>query len=339
MERIVKGTVFLVALILVAYSASGQSAPEGQEASISTIRSTSNLVIVPALVRTASGELLTNRGADDFRLTDNGVEQKIFAEEMKSEPTATVVIMQTGGAAPRQFQNYRTLNTMLTFMMGSSDRKAALVTFDSRLEQIWNFPPRTDGLKHAFKNPEDGDHGAAILDALNCGIGLLEHQPASFRRVILLLSQTRDEGSKTSAEQVLQRLGESNTTIYSITFPSEKSSLKQNAMAPGGIDPPDSVSPTFTPLDVALKAMRKDTAAEAAVLSGGEHVKLKNQEDLERTLSILAHDFANSYTLSFHPNSHEPGFHAIQIQVLKKLARHSIEARTIYWNRGTDADE
>src|SRR5580698_4967762 len=100
MEQIVKGAVFLVPLILIAYSAYGQSAPTGQEVSISTIQATSSLVIVPALVRTASGEFLTNLGAGDFRLTDNGVEQKVFAEEMSGEPTATVVIMQTGGAAP-----------------------------------------------------------------------------------------------------------------------------------------------------------------------------------------------------------------------------------------------
>lgn len=49
-------------------------------------------------------------------------------------------------------------------------------------------------------------------------IGLLEHQPANFRRVILLLSQAVDDGGRTTAEELLRRLGESNTTTYSLSF-------------------------------------------------------------------------------------------------------------------------
>jgi hypothetical protein len=39
-----------------------------------------------------------------------------------------------------------------------------------------------------------GDHGAAILDAVRCATGLLQQQPANLRRIILLLSQSQDDG-------------------------------------------------------------------------------------------------------------------------------------------------
>jgi hypothetical protein len=267
---------------------------------------------------------MTNLVASDFLLTDNGVEQKLVAEPADRQPLALVVLMQTGGAAPRQFQNYRTFQALVSSMLGNSSHHVALVTFDSRLQQIWNFPPRIDGVKHAFKNPEGGDHGAAILDALNCGLTLLEQEPKSFRRIILLLSQARDDGSTVAPEQVVQRLAKSNTTIYSVTFsPASNPSRSKTRVKrdPGNI-------PT---LASAATAMHENTAAEAAELSGGEHTQLKSGDDLNRTLSILATDFSNTYLLCFRANSGEAGLHAIQTRVIKPHSHLKVAARTIYW--------
>ncbi len=176
------------------------------------------MVIVPTLVRAASGAQITNLDADHFRLTDNNVEQKISVEWATNQPLAVVVLMQTGGAAYSHLQNYRKLDTVLESTLGSSSRKTALVTFDSRPEQIWNFPANNGGLYHALTHPTGGDHGAAIVDAVNCAIQLLQDQPANFRRIILLISQARDEGSMAHTEEVLQGLVQTAATIYSFTF-------------------------------------------------------------------------------------------------------------------------
>jgi hypothetical protein len=63
-----------------------------------------------------------------------------------------------------------------------------LLTFDSQPEQIWNFPSMVDGMQGALQYPNAGDNGAAIMDALCRGMDLLNEQPVSLRRVILLIS-------------------------------------------------------------------------------------------------------------------------------------------------------
>lgn len=319
----------LVLLASITSSVWAQGISAAQEDTLATIVSNSTLVVVPAIVRDADGEPLTKLQASDFRLTDNGVEQKTVAEPVQGEPIALVVIAQTGGSAPMQFQNYRTLNAVVSSLTEHNAHRVGLVTFDSRLQEIWSFPPRVDGLKGAFRNPEQGDHGAAILDAVNCGIGLLNHQPASFRRVILLLSQATDDGSKTAPTEVLQRLGESNTTIYSIIFPPEKLAKKPPAR---DRNHRRSAPSSNLSLDAELIAMSTKTAATLANVSGGESVGLKSKDDLDRTLSVLANDFANSYTLSFRPASAEPGLHWIAIQLAKEHSHSTIEARRLYWN-------
>ena len=288
-----------------------------------TITAVSNLVVVPTQVRSPNGSPILNLRTQDFNLTDNGVQQTLLAESIDGQPMAIVVLMQTGGTAPRQFQNYRTFNLLLKALLSSTpdlkiartSHKVALVTFDSHLREIWNFPPQIDGLKHAFANPERGDSGAAILDALNCGLALLEQQSPAFRRIIFLLSQSKDSESQTSTKNLVQRLAASNTTVYSISFGDKQAKTRS---AP-------------STLEQAADFMRQDPAVEAAALSGGEFVALQHTDDLVRTLSILATDFANSYTLSFHPSVARPGFHMLNIQFARKSAHHRIAARAIYW--------
>ncbi len=246
------------AALLLAIPAFGQTP--------STITSTSTLVIVPTLVRSTSGELVYGLKPADFRVTDNGVEQKISIEEVERQPLAVVVLMQTGGAAPRHFEDFRNAGTMLSYMMGSAAHRVALVTFDSEPEEMWDFTPNLADLDDAFTHPDSGDDGAAVVDAVDYAINLLRKQPPQFRRIIVLLSQPQDDGSKAHAEDVVRRLGETNTTIYSVTFSPEKTWLRDQFTKPRHGQPPYQLNPaggppiegTFdilTPLMVAVSAM------------------------------------------------------------------------------------
>jgi len=329
----------LAALCLLAQAAVGQSAPP------ETIRSTSTLVVVPTLVQGGSGELVSGLRATDFVLTDNGVEQKISLEEVERQPVAVVVLLQTGGAGARQFQNYRGLPAMLDHATSGSPRQVAMVTFDSRPEEASDFTDDVDDLKEDLTHPSPGDSGAAILDAVNYGIDLLDRQPAGTRRILILLSQTHDDGSKAKAEEVVHRLGETNTLICSVTFSPEKTWLKdqltgaqeRQANAPYEFSPGIMLDHTFNldgPARVALRAMRENTASTIATLSGGESLGFDNRNDLDRQLSVLANHIPNRYTLTFRPSSNEPGLHTIEVRVLHEPEPVTVKARESYWATG-----
>lgn len=332
-------------LLLLAAPAPAQSTPPPAP----TITATTTLVLAPTLVRSPSGDLIPDLRPEDFRLTDNGVQQIVSVEDTARQPLAVVVLMQTGASAPRQFANYRNLTPLLENMMGSSAYRIALVTFDSQPEEIWNFPPRVDGLSDAFTHPEPGDGGAAILDAVNMGIDLLEQQPPASRRIILLLSQPDDVGSKTPPANIVRRLGTSNTTIYSVTYSPQKAWLKDQFTGSRHGEPPYQLSPTgptvigtfslSAPLAVALSALRHDTAAEIASLSGGENLRFTDKLTLERELASLANHIPNAYTLSFHPTPQQPGFHILHLEVLHHPAGPlSISTRTGYWSGPASGD-
>jgi VWFA-related protein len=326
-----KAVVIMTAALLVAHAQS-----TCREAALPAIKTSSTLVAAPTLVRLPSGEYCEHLNADQIELFDNGIRQKVTLEEIGNRPVAVVVLMQTSGPDAAQFQNYRKLPELLYSMIGQSAHEIMLVTFDSHPRATWHFPARSDGVEYALTHPVAGDDGAAILDAVDYVIELLQQEAGDFRRVVLLLSQSRDEGSRTSAEDLVRHLGESNTSVYSLTFPAPKppphSWGKSRAAKPRvfSLQTDESVD-LSTPLGAAVKALRTNSAEELAVLSGGAHLKFRGEADFEERLSSIADDVRHRYMLSFQPDSHQPGFHTLSVRMTGQQPHLSILARTSYW--------
>jgi len=249
--------------------------------------------------------------------------------------------MQTGASAPRQFPDYGKLGTMLTYLTANSPSQIAMVTFDSQPEYLWDFTPNLTDLEDGFAKPDSGDRKAAILDAVSYGIDLLRKQPPNRRRIIVLLSQTHDEGSVAHAEDIIKRLGENNITIECLTFSPEKNWAKDQFTKPRRESPLYQLSPDLPllqhtidlgkPLGKALSALRADTSATIAELSGGESFPFATKSELEQQISLLANHFAATVTLSFRPTSKQPGFHSLRLRIPAR-SDLQISARSSYWS-------
>jgi VWFA-related protein len=313
-----------------------------EPAPTTTLHSTTTLVVVPAPVQTPAKELVYSLTADDFTLTDNGVPQKVRLEADTARPLSLVVLMQTGGAARSQFTNYANLETMLAAVLGDSPNMVSIVNFDSRTEAASPFTSDIAQWRDAINHPDPGDSGAAIYDSLAYALDLLKQQPPNTRRAVLLISQERDDGSKTQLKDIIRTVGETDTAVYSVTFSAEKTEFKQAFKDPPHLNKPITVGNQdyqayfnlSAPLSLALGAMRKNLSAEVANFSGGEASSFDNEGELDQNLGILTNHLRNSYILSFSPTSTKPGLHTIQV----RLTHHPdllVTARTNYWAAGT----
>jgi VWFA-related protein len=306
-----------------------------------TLRTTTTLVVVPTLVQNPGKEVVFSLTADDFILTDNGVPQKVTLEEETKRPLSLVVLMQTGGVARGQFASYAKLETMLASLLGGAPggapNRVSIVNFDSAPEAASPFTSDVAQWKEAIDKPEPGDRGAAIFDGIAYALDLLKKEPAGNRRAILLISQERDDGSKTPMKEIVRDLGETNTAVYSVTFSAEKTEAKLAFKDPPHLNPPIEMlggTQGYAKLDAPLRlifgAMRKNLSAEVANLSGGESLGFDGRGELEQDLNVLNNHIRNSYILSFYPTSTEPGLHTIRVS----LAHHPemiVSARTSYW--------
>jgi hypothetical protein len=184
-------------LCLAAAGVRAQQSDKGQPTL--TVRST--LVEVPILVKTKGGEVVFELMADDFLLTDNGVPQHLTLEQdTDSQPLALEIVVETGGAGARHLIDYRQLDSILDVLIGNVEHRIAIIGFDSAPHLLMPFTPTTADASRQLASVHEGDQGAAILDGIALAIAQLRVQPTRYRRAILLLSETIDQGSKTTLD-------------------------------------------------------------------------------------------------------------------------------------------
>ena len=174
-----------------------------------TLRVTANEVLVPTLVEKRGGGVVYGLKPQDFVLEDNGVPQKIrVQEEMDTAPVALVVAVELGGVSVLEFDKLAKLGPLLDLFLSDGRGQAALVGFDSKPHLIRDFTHSSDEVNQALKQLRPGDGGDAILDTVSYAVDLLETQPKEYRRVLLLISEERDHGSKhTKPEQLIEKIG------------------------------------------------------------------------------------------------------------------------------------
>lgn len=358
-EFLAKANVCL-AMLFALGNAFAQDPP--QPAQQPTFRTQSNAVLVPALVKNKKGEIIYGLQAKDFIIEDDGMEQPIHLdEEPESAPISLVVAIQVGAAAAAELPRIRTLGTMLDPILSQGRNRCAIVTFDSVVELVQDFTTNGAVISDDLQRLEDGDHvGAAILDAIGYSVALLKREPKDRRRVLLLVSETRDHGSHVvTVEETVRAITDSNTLVYTLAFSPTLSNvldtLRGNTGKQVKAPPPDNRTPEEiqsgrvladgTPrgaiplmpmLVLAAQAMRKNTPKTIAEMTGGEYELFKSSKGFESRMIDFANHLHNRYLLSFEPKDPHPGLHKVSVR-LREPRDATVLGRDRYW-AGTTAE-
>jgi VWFA-related protein len=337
-----------------------------QQSNPTTLTVRSTLVEVPVLVKTKGGQVVFELTADDFVVTDDGVPQQLRIEEdTDGRPLALAVVVETGGAGTRHLADYAALDAVLDALIGNVEHRVMLIGFDSAPHLLTAVTENTEDVSKRLSRLNPGDEGAAILDGVAKAVEELNAQPPRFRRAILLLSETRDQGSTTTLNEALKLISDANITMYSFGFSStgagvghEASKFNQSQPGPAhgcfsrdGADAEadseyrghyskqvlDCISQLAPPLRLATMAwiaasdgLKKNTAESIAGLTGGEFFHFKDGKDLRAGLLRVSNDVPNYYVLSFRPSAATPGLHALKVE-LKGRPGLVMKARTEYW--------
>ena len=325
-----------------------------------TVRST--LVQVPVLVKNKAGRVVFELTADDFIVTDNGVRQKTTLDvDSDSQPLALAIVVETGGAGVQHLDDYGQLDSVLDALIGNLEHRVAVIDFDSTPHLLVPFSAGTVDVSRALAGLNEGDTGAAILDAVAFAVEQLRAQPPRYRRTILLLSETVDQDSKTSLDEALRLISDTNTAMYSFSFSSTRAAVSHEASkfrssTPGpahgcfsreGTDREydghyskqvlDCISQLAPPLRLATMSLlaartglRTKTAESIAQLAGGEFFRFRNAKELKAGLILLSNDLPNYYVLSFRPTAPTPGLHALHVETQSHQPL-VLNSRSEYW--------
>jgi VWFA-related protein len=310
-----------------------QPMPSAQNGA-ANLRVTTTEVLVPTLVEKKGGGILYGLKPSDFVLEDNGKPQKIKVQpEMDTAPVALVVAVEQGGVSVLEFDKLARLGPLLDVFLSDPRSQVALVGFDSEPHLIQDFTHSGDQVNTELTELEPGDGGAAILDTVNYGVTLLESQPEEYRRVLLLISEERDHGSKhTKPVELIRMIGQSDVLVLSVSFSPALAELGHDVKDSGE----DRTMSMVSVLVMAVKAFEKNVAKEVATESGGEYTTFVGDKRFEARVMTAARDSRNRYLITFSPSDPTPGLHTIRVKTTLDYGAR-IVARANYWAEGQPA--
>jgi VWFA-related protein len=311
-------------LLFVAIFAASAAAQEP------TLRSQSNVVLVPTLVKDQSDGIVYGLHASDFIVEDDGVEQALRLDEApEGQPISLVVAIQRGRRANYEFPRIQGLKTMLDPLFSQGTARVAVVEFDSQVDLTRNFTRDASLVAADLTNLQAGDGGAVILDAVNYSVNLLKQEPEGRLRILLLISETRDHGSIVKIEDAVASIGQSNAVMYALAF----SPALSNILDTGRGVNKDEEQQGVNILDLAYRvaqAMRRNVPSTIATMTGGEYELFATRKKFEVRMNDFTNHLHSRYLLSFAPKNPRPGLHQIRVR-LKNADSETVLARSSYW--------
>lgn len=298
-------------------------------------------VTTPVTVRNSRGELVLDLAEKDFRVVQDGVEQKIEHFDLGGDPLSVVIVVENSSRVEPLLPAVRNTGILFSQEVMPGDVQAALVSYDDTANIRQPFTSSGDAIERAIHNLPTGLSGADLFDALSTGVDLLSRQPKERRRIILALAEPADTGSESKLGEVLRAAQLQNVIIYSVGLSTTAAELRaepreQASPYPPGISPmpgppgipqtPSTMQIENTSADLGavaiwivqhVKESVKENALQvSAAATGGENIAAFKDRTIEKAVSQIAGDLHAQYTLGYRPAGGDlPGFHNIRVTV------------------------
>jgi VWFA-related protein len=329
--------------------------PEKSEA---PIRVSVDVVVAPVTVLDRNGDYVDGLRPDQFHLFDNEKEQEIKVD-VAFQPISMVIAIQANDRVESVLPQVRKIGSLIRPLVIGDQGEAALLAFDSRIRPLQEFTSDADKLETALKKIQPGSSQSRMIDAVEEGVRELRSRPQNRRRVLLLVSETRDKSSEARLRETLITAQLANVSIYTVDI----SRVVTSVMAPADPGRPDNRPPAMTPLPSGVPATPNNVMqatgsnggsaqfvplmvevfkdAKAIFVqnpsevftrgTGGEQFGFVRQRGLEDAIERIGTELHSQYLISYNPNNKdEGGFHQISVNV---TSRRDLKPRTRpgYW--------
>jgi len=259
------------------------------------VRVNADLVVLNTTVLDKDGKFVSGLKRTDFRIFEDGAEQKLATFNAEETPFAAAILLDTSGSMESRLTFGRSAAIRFLDALREED-VAAVYSFDSKVEQWQDFSPGRDlapkvfGLKTKLMT--------ALNDAvLRAADDLAKREEK--RRAIVVLSDGGENYSHASADKALDHASQAGATIYTVNMSEE--------------------GPTR---DLAGAAIMKNLAEK----TGGRYISTPGGQQLRDAFAAIAEELGHQYTLAYRPFNRERNGKWRAIDV--KIARDGVTLRT-----------
>lgn len=312
------------------------------------------LVRVPLVVRDLSGEFVYDLSRRDVLLLDNGVPQQLTSFDLAAEPLSLVILLDTSQRIAPLLDRVRQSGILFTnYILGTSG-EAAVLTFDTSVTLRQEFTSDADKIIGAIQKIPAGGSESRLADGLDQAVTLLRERPEGRRRVIIVVTEPRNQGSATPIGVPLRLAQLSDISIYTVALNPLEADLRRRpedtpvprSPYPPGVFPAPGIpgSPQTPTTEAQQRYARADLLSAIMILvrtlhdtagqdvlelyaqgTGGLNYSPFGRSALETALNQIGQDLHNQYLLTYRPsNLDEQGFHRIEVRV----ARPNVSVRS-----------
>ncbi|MGC1414440.1 MAG: VWA domain-containing protein [Candidatus Acidiferrum sp.] len=323
-----------------------------------------SLVNMPVTVRNDRGGMVHNLEASDFRITDNGIEQKIAHFDLGGDPVSVVILIETSSRIASLVPALRKTGILFTQTVMGPTGEGAVVGFDDAIDKLQDFTTNANSIENTVSQLQAGTSGLRLYDAMAVGVEMLSDRPQPTvekpgrRRVLLVMSEAVDTGSETKLGEVLRKAQLANVTIYSVGLSTTRAELRgqqqrngPTPIAPPGISTmpgPPGTAPTPAVQEatggggadlmaLAIWAVQhiKDEVKErplevATVGTGGAYYSTYKDRSIEKAIDEIGGELHSQYIISYAPtDGSDLGYHEIKVELDRRGLK--VRARPGYY--------
>jgi len=282
-----------VSQLFLSTSASNHTFAQGQDDEV--VRVNSDLVVINATVLDKDGKFVSGLKRADFKVLEDGAEQKVSSFGAEETPFAAAITIDTSGSMDTRLTLAR--SAAIEFLGGLRDEDvAAVYNFDYKVDQLQDFSGGRDLPQKAFAL--HAKSMTSLNDAVLRAADDLAKRSEK-RRAIVVLSDGGENSSRASADKALNHALVAGATIYAVNMSEEE---------PGR--------------DLVGSGILKNFSDK----TGGQYISKPGGQSLRDAFTAILEELSHQYTLAYVPTNRarDGKWRAIDL----KLSRPEVTVRS-----------
>jgi Ca-activated chloride channel family protein len=272
-----------------------------------TLRSDTNLVLVPVSVCDPMNRPVTGLEKEHFKVFDDKIEQSITHFAMDDEPVAVGLLFDISGSMGPKLRRSRQAAAEF-FRTANSDDEFFLVEFNDQPKLVVPLTKQSEEIQNQLTFAQSRGR-TALLDAIMLAMHEMKNSQKK-RKALLVISDGGDNSSRYTEVEVRNMVRESDTLIYAIGV--------YEPFGGRGRTPEEGSGPGLL--------------SELAEQTGGRHFAADTAElpDIAAKIGI---ELRNRYVIGYSPTEyHRDGrYHRVQ---LKMVPPHGLPPLRAFWRLG-----
>ncbi len=318
---------------------------------------TVNVVHAPVTVLGPDDHYVAGLEKQHFRVFDNNKEQEILGFDVSFLPISLVLCVESSARVEALLPQIKKTAILYSELLVGEQGEAAILQFDHRVEVMQEFTRDSDQFKAALQKIRVGSDATRMADAVWRAIRLLRSRPDGNRKVIVVVSESRENGSETDLSESLRDAQLGNILVYGIQLSTVKARLLRTPearrdpfppgvsarpTAPGTVSTPTTqaqsrvqVTPNVIPMVIeAVRGVKNLLFSDPLQLltegTGGKRVLSLTQGGMEESISRIGEELRSQYLLTYRPNNlQQGGFHEIRVDMT--IDGLKVRTRPGYW--------